>query len=327
MKLRPTHGWILWCLLAALGAPSAAQRTAPNLAPGALRHTHLWGVASAKSLDNVNRNDARASLKIWFDVLAQQRGFVLDSRVDIVDTVAEIRDRLQSHTVDVLVLTAPDYLELESHHLVVPALAHVRGWQGNKLYSYVMLVNPASAADTTVAGLRGKTLLAASHNGSNAALAWADVLLSTEKLGRAASFFASVKVPATAQACILPVFFGSADVCAVDEINLELAKEMNPQLGRLRVIARSRPMLESLIATPVEPHPYRKELFDAMMTLHQDPRGRQMLMVFKTDRLVPIQSGELDSTRELWRDYERLPGNLPSRGAGVAAMDLIREEH
>jgi len=64
-----------------------------------------------------------------------------------------------------------------------------------------------------------------------------DVLLSKQKLGRADSFFGSVKAAATAQSCILPVFFGSADACVVDEINLELAREMNPQLGRLRAIA------------------------------------------------------------------------------------------
>jgi len=36
------------------------------------------------------------------------------------------------------------------------------------------------------------------------------------------------------------------------------------------------------MVTPVEPHPYHKELFDALLSLHRDPRGRQMLMVFKT---------------------------------------------
>jgi len=45
-----------------------------------------------------------------------------------------------------------------------------------------------------------------------------------------------------------------------------------------------------------------------MLSLHQDPRGRQLLMVFKTDRLVRLQPGDLDAARELWKDYSRLPG-------------------
>jgi hypothetical protein len=109
------------------------------------------------------------------------------------------------------------------------------------------------------------------------------------------------------------LFFGTVDACVVDEVNLSLAKEMNPQLGQLRVLARSRPMIGSVIATPVEPGSFQNELLDTILSLHQDARGRQLLMVFKTDRVVRIQPGDLDSARELWRDYYRLPGSLPNR--------------
>lgn len=102
----------------------------------------------------------------------------------------------------------------------------------------------------------------------------------------------------------------------VDEVNLNLAKEMNPQLAQLRVLARSRPMIESLIAVPAEPLPFEKELIDAMLTLQEDPHGRQLLMIFKSDRLVRIQPGDLDSARDLWRDYYRLTGSAPNRPAG-----------
>jgi hypothetical protein len=53
-----------------------------------------------------------------------------------------------------------------------------------------------------------------------------------------------------------------------------------------------------------------------MLSLHESPRGRQLLMVFKTERIVRIQPGDLDSARELWRDYYRLPGSAPLRTAG-----------
>ena len=134
------------------------------------------------------------------------------------------------------------------------------------------------------------------------------MLLGKEKLGRAASFFASIKVTDKAQACTLPLFFGSVDACVVDEINLNLAKEMNPQLGQLKVVARSRPLIETIIALPAVPIPYQQDLLDAMLSLHESPRGRQLLMVFKTERLLRIDTGDLDVARELWMDYYRLPG-------------------
>lgn len=315
--------WLCPCTLAAgvaIGSALAQQasgRATSVEAPGH-RYARLYGVVSSKTLNNLNRNDARAALKAWFDIVARQRGFTLDSKVDIVDSATEIRERLRSHSVDLIMMGVPDYLELESSRLAVPVLSHAGSAQVGALYSYVLVVNPASAV-TTIAGLRGKNVLAFSRNGSNTGTAWVEVLLGKEKLGRAAAFFASVKVPANAHGCVLPVFFGAVDACVVDEVNLNLAKEMNPQLGKLRVLTRSRPMIESVIAVPTEPFPYRQELIDSILSLHEDPRGRQLLMVFKTDRVVAIRPGDIDSSRELWGDFYRLPGSSPNRPAGAAA--------
>jgi phosphonate transport system substrate-binding protein len=313
-------GWIRLRLLAAVLCAASAIAVAQPGTPvdtqnRELRHARLYAIATSKTFNHVNRNNARAALKVWFDVVGQQRGFVLDSKVDIVDSVTEIRERLESHSVELVVMGITDYLELESSRLVVPVLTDSRNAQGGALYAYLLLVNPSSGT-TTIASLRGKNILVSSRGGHNTGMAWLDVLLGKEQLGRAVSFFASIKAPDEAQACILPLFFGTVDACVVDEINLNVAKEMNPQLGQLRVLARSRPMIESVIATPTELHPFQKELIDAMLSLHEDPRGRQLLMVFKTDRLVRIQPGDLEPARELWTAYARLPGSPPHRPAG-----------
>lgn len=292
-----------------------AQTGAPAKATGAAvpadRHAFLRWVASSKVFNNVNRDDARAALKASSEILAQQKGYIVDTTVNILDSMTEIGERLRSHSVELVTLGVPDYMELESSKLLVPVLTDVRTSQGGPQYSYVLLVGPASPA-TSVAGLQGKNILMSARGSGLAGVAWLDVLLAKQKLGRFASFFASTKMAAKPQACILPLFFGTVDACVVDEVNLNLAKEMNPQLGRLRVLARSPPIIESVIAVPTEPHPLQKELIESMLSLHEDPRGRQLLMVFKTDRLVPIQPGDLDSARELWRDYWRLSG-APSR--------------
>jgi phosphonate transport system substrate-binding protein len=317
-----TRSWRLAVLLSVVLGTALAQQGPSVGTTGAgtsgLRRTRLNGVVSGTSLTNINQNDARAAIKVWFDLVAQRKGFVLDSKVDILNSVAEIRERLQSHSVELLVLSIAEYLELESSRLVVPALTHGVSLQGGSLYSYLLLVKPSLAA-TTLAGLRGKNILVFSRGGSNAGMAWLDVSLGKEKLGRAATFFASVKAAEKAQACILPLFFGTVDACVVDETNLNLAKEMNPQLGQLRVLARSRPMIGSVIATPVEPIPYQNELLDTILALHEDARGRQLLMVFKTDRVVRVQPGDLDSARELWRDYSRLPASSPLHLPGPTA--------
>lgn len=303
-----------------------AQQGMPGKATSAdssgLRHMLFRWVASSKIFNNVNRDDARAALKVLSDIVPQQRGYGIDSTVNIVNTLAEIRHRLQSHSVELLTLGARDYLELESSNLIVPVLTDSRTPQGGPQYSYVLLVGPSSGA-TSMASLRGNNILVSARGNGETGMAWLEVLLGKEKLGRSASFFASAKMAAKPQACILPLFFGAVDACVVDEINLNLAREMNPQLGKLRVLARSRPMIENVTGVPTEPNPLQKDAIDTLLSLHQDLRGRQLLMVFKTDRLVPIQPGDLDSARELWRDYYRLPGSTPNRPAGSGLATTV----
>ena len=55
--------------------------------------------------NNVNRSDARAALKVLYDILGEKRGYLLDSSVDIIDSLTEIKALLQSHSIDVVTLS------------------------------------------------------------------------------------------------------------------------------------------------------------------------------------------------------------------------------
>jgi hypothetical protein len=288
--------WLCRCAVVsrvAIGVALAQQDTsgkaAGNGAVNGIRVQKLRGIHSGQMFNNFNRNDARAVLKTWYDVLGQQKGFIPDSQVDVLDSVTAIRERLQSHTVELLMLSIPDYLELESSRLVTPHLTDTRGSQGERLYSYVI----ASQRTIGFNHRRGPAREERPH------------VLTRRREQR----------PGMAQ-------------CSSRQREAG-AKEMNPQLGKLRVLARSRPMVESIIATPVESLPYRNDVIEAMLSLHQSPRGRQLLTVFKTDRLVRLQPGDLDAAREPWKDYYRLPGSSPNRlpaSAGLAESTLPDRE-
>ena len=285
----------------------AALAFGQQTAPGGT--TSVAGIFSSTIFSTANRDDARAALKVCFDRLRPKDGDRIDSSVEIVDSLGEIRDRLRTHSASLVALSVFEYLELENTHLMVPVLTDARGARG-ALYSYVLLVNRASGI-STAAGLRGKNLLTYSRGKGRVAGIWLEAFLARERLGRPASFFGTVKMTDKPQTCILSLFFGSADGCVVDEVNLDVAKEMNPQLGQLLVVAKSHPLIESVIAVPAEPRPYQAELIDGMLGLTRSAGGRQLLVVFKTDRLVRLQAGDLDSARELWSDYRRLGGPPP----------------
>lgn len=280
----------------------------------ALRPTRLYVVTNGRMLHGVNPSDATAALRAWFEAVARRKGFSLDCKVDVVDNLGEVKARLRAGQVDVLVPPIADFLELERSHLAVAALVHGPAVTGEIRYPYILLVNRASPA-TSVADLRGRNVSLYSRGGSNTAQVWIEVLLGQERLGRAASYFGSMKESDRAQSCILPVFFGKVDACVVDATSFHLARELNPQLGSLRVLAQSPPLVENVIATPLQPHRYQQELIDAILSLHEDAAHRQLLMVFRTERVVRPRDGDLAPVRTLWHDYRRLTSGAPPESA------------
>ena len=328
----PASWWRTFRFAVVLGAVMGTTFAQPNALDVAatprideLRPTRLHAVVSSRMLTTVNRNDAVASISAWFDVVGKERGFLLDSRVDIIDSATEMRQRLENRSVDLLILDFVDFLQLEPSQLVVPKMVGNRSDGGGARYSYVLLVNPSSTANT-IGDLRGKNLSYFSRSASNTGLAWIEVALNKQGLGRASTFFATAKGTPKPQACVLQLFFDTIDACVVDEINLELLKEMNQQLGKLRELARSAPLIDSVIATPVAHHPHLQELLDAILALHDSPRGRQILLTFKTGRIVEMSPDDIEAPRALWVEYHRIAGSLPPWTPVLAPNEPLAQE-
>lgn len=318
-------------LLFALAPVSARSQSAPPAdgaaEPGGSRYAQLYAVASARMLTSVNRNDATAAIKAWFGMVGKERGFALDSKIDVLSGSAEMLPRLRQGNVHILILDVADYLRLEPAGLIEPVLVGNRGEKSGPRSSFVLLTGAGATGDG-LSGLRGKSLSYYSRGESNVGLMWLDLTLDEQRLGRASVFFASARRAEKPQECVLGVFFGKVDACLVDETNFELLKEMNPQLAQLRPLGKSMPLVEMVIAIPVVQHPYRQELLQAALELHQSARGKQILMVFKTSRLVRATRADFDAARALLSAYSRLKGDplqpsaaQPNRalGAGPAA--------
>jgi ABC-type phosphate/phosphonate transport system substrate-binding protein len=290
---------LIWLSLAAAGALLAGDTP---VAP-ALKKARLHVIASELLFSTVNSGDALASMRIWAEQIGKTRGFQFDTKMEIGRSVGQMRDSLKEHSVDLLVLDTTEYLALADAGLVEAlAAGTIRG----QLLAFPYLLLTKDASEGGIEGLRGKRIVVVSRLKSNLALVWLETLLADSKLGRAAAFFGSVENGYRASACVLPLFFGKIDACVVDAGNWDSIKELNPQLGRLRVVARSEAVLEGLIAKPVEPHPYQNELIDSVMNLHKTPAGEQLSLVFKTGVLVRVGKEPFESVRALCGKYRRI---------------------
>ncbi len=319
--LRPLPLLLFWLSQAVNGALLAVDPPSPGL-----KRARLHVMASESMFATVNRADATASMTIWTRQIAGIYGFELDTRMEIARSIEEIRQRLKAHTVDLLVLDTPDFLALVDGKLIEALVAGTsRGRLGT--FPYLLLTNAAPEAGQ-LAGLRGKRIVVNSRTKSNLGLAWLETLLAENRLGRASGFFGSLEIGYRASACVLPLFFGKIDACVVDSDSWESIKELNPQLGRLRVAARSEALLEGVMAVPVAPFPYKSVMIESIINMHKTAAGEQLGIVFRTGPLIRVVKEQFESVRALRGKYRRIvepSGDGPAPIAGRLEEVEVKE--
>jgi len=266
----------------------------------ALPSTRLNVLVSSRIFSVANRNDVVAAMKIWGDQTGCLSHLNVNSVVDVAETQSDLRRRLLNASADVLVLDNMEFVRLEDAGLV-DGIAVASSSGHPFAFSYLLLVNEQT---TSLAQLRAKRAIFYLHTSSAASAAWIATLLAHDHLGRLETFFGPSQVSNKPSNCFLPVFFNRAEACVLDSRDWEMAKEMNPQIGKkLRVLAESTPVLDGVTAMRKGPLVERQKLIDAILSSHKYPAGEQILAVFKSGPLIPYKAEFLDSTRTFWNEY------------------------
>jgi len=120
--------------------------------------------------------------------------------------------------------------------------------------------------------------------------------------------FADIQRVSTSNQALMRVFFGKADLALVFGYGHEVAVEMNPQLGRSIHKLAEYQMHSQFFAfySPKVDQALRQRTLRIIPTLHTYPRGRQLLDIFKIDRLEVATPAELQPVIDLEHEYQRL---------------------
>jgi len=306
-------------LLAPLSFRAVPTATAGQDAPPGLRRAHMEILYSSSLFRTVSKNDAIAAIRVWTETVGRQNGFLLDCSVSVAEDVAEIKRHLQEGLTGMVVLDPVEYFELSGLGLLEPVFTGTRG-KGDESLQFLLVANREPGL-TTVSGLRGKTLAIQTDSRADLGRMWIEVLLHEDGLGPADRFFSSLSLVSTPSAAVLPVFFGKMGAGVVDRASFEVMKEMNPQIGsRLRVLAVSPPLIKDILCVDKRHIEYLEDLMQALRELQQTAAGKQILMVFKSDRLKPVDTEDLERVRALLTKYRLISGKTAaSRAATLGA--------
>lgn len=251
---------------------------------------------------NVDPNDIMGLTKVWARIVDRKMGNVRESRVVVFRTMAEAESALKSADVDVVALLPEEFLSLREK---VPIAAVMSADYGKHFYNELVLIVRSDSGISRVAQLHGKSLRIESGQKGSLPIQWLDTYLMTRVSTDAASFFAGISEYPNAAQVIMPVFFGQADACLASRTSFEEMAELNPQIGRrMRILASSPGFVTGVIAVRGDIRNVRRDnMLKVLRQMQDDPKGRQLLTLFRINRLVEFRPEHMSSIEKVLREH------------------------
>jgi len=299
-RTRLVAGFLATFLIAVLALPAVAgdaDRT------NGLVTVHF--AFSKLMFNDVNENDAKAAMKVYTRTIGEENGIDTGSGPIFLDGTSAIAEALRLGQIDLISLTAEEYLALESRGLEGPFLLS----KVNQTFTeeYVLLVREDSGI-RNLEDLRGRSLIISSDMRAALAPIWLEVLCRGHGLGPAAQVFTKITPASKPTQVVLPVFFGKTDACIVTRNGWEVMAELNPQVkNQLWVVAKSQPIIPGMSCFRRGlPEAIKQRIIIAAVGSYTKPSFKQLMALFKTEELSCQPVAVLDSTRQLLATYHQL---------------------
>jgi len=258
---------------------------------------------SSSLLSEVPKSDAQAAISLWAKEFKRETGTDGPAQAAIYDDLPSLIHAVVEKQVDFIALNSLDYLKIRDRVPMEPGLI---GYRGGKLFDeQVLLVHRGNGIET-LRQLKGSRLNLLSGGSGEIATLWLDTILAKQGLHSAGRFFESIKEVGKASKAILPVFFRQADACVVSRNAFQTMAELNPQIRReLKVLAMSPEIPIALACLRSTLSDAQKDEFIRIaLKLVSTPSGKQILTIFKFEKIDRVPPGFLDTLVALVKEHE-----------------------
>jgi hypothetical protein len=254
---------------------------------------------NVKITRDLNRADVQAALSLWADELSSK--FNVPTESLFYDDMDNLRQDFDRGKVNFVIAAGMDF----ARHFKQNELAE--GFRGTLQQDHtLLLLTHRDAGIDDLKKLQGKRISVL--KGDELSEVYLETLCLRHFQRPCAKVFSGIETVANSNQLILRLVFGKADVVLSKRNGFETARELNPQVGRVAMELTRFPIKSSyygLFNSRITPK-MRKHSLQRIPNMHQDVRGRQVLEIFKLDRLELVGSDELRPFYELLSEYEAL---------------------
>lgn len=257
-----------------------------------------------KIIRDLNQADTRAALEVWSAELT--RKFQVPSEVRFFDDISVLRREFEADRVNFVIADAMSLVR----HFKPEEFADGFTTQLTHDASLLLMARSNSVGKLDLAGK--KVVLLARDEISSTYLE----TLCLRLHGRpCAGLLGEAREAPNNHQAITRLFFGQTDLALVNRHGLELAKELNPQLaGSGEVVERMEFATQffGFFKSTVSPD-FRRHALRTIPHTHMEPRGRQLLEVFRTEKLALADTSALKPFYRLEREYRELQARAGRR--------------
>ena len=283
------------CALVLLSGSSAAE---PNFPPLRI------GFAS-NMFSDMNENDARASIKVWGQLVAKRNNCPHDLTTQIFRNYDELLQSLKEKKVDAVGLLMTDFDKLRRKTSLAPIfLPYLAGKSTDR---YILLVHRDSPIKS-LADLRKRSIQLLSNSNGSLAPMWLDLHLNEQGLPTASQFAGKIVSNTKLSNVVLSVFFRQYDACVVTHSGFNTMSELNPQLAKqLIVLAESPELVVGLFAFRADYNPpFKEQLITSISNLQKTLPGRQILTIFHINELRIQPPASLKTSLDLIEKHKQI---------------------
>jgi ABC-type phosphate/phosphonate transport system substrate-binding protein len=178
---------------------------------------------------------------------------------------------------------------------------------GEQRFDQLIILANKKKGISRLEDLKGATLLMENSNFDSMCQEWADVQLAAKGLERSEKFFESIKLESKSSKVILPVYFGAKDACITTQRSFDMMAELNPQLKKeLVTIDSSEPFITFFLGFKKGLDVDSNGMLKGLASLHQNERGKQLLLLAKVRQMIILEEGELNSAIDLYKKYKSI---------------------
>jgi len=245
---------------------------------------------SAQSLTKYNQKDVRITAEIWIKEIAKE----LNTKVNVItyETPQEMMRDIKKDKVDYISVSGLDCVKYFDLSYLDNGFD-----QGffNGIPSQFIIVVQKKSGIKNILELKNKLIGMQKHD--DIIHQYLDVNLADKT-----NTVLNIETFTSRQRVLLKLFFGKIDAAIVTNKSFELAKQLNPQIGeKLEVLENTNLQATNFgFFRKSFDKNVKKRMTQIVKTIHKTPRGRELLSLYKTEKLSDSNLSDLKAIEELY---------------------------